>query len=100
MEFGSAPVLIRSTNIPGKIKVVARPLFEGAHAPAAAEIEIESVAPVTRMNYLEEEDDYYPRTSSQDREGVRQQMSEEQIKKALDEVEQQQTDFGEKHQKK
>lgn len=100
VEFGSAPVLIRSTNIPGKIKVVARPLFEGAHAPAAAEIEIESVAPVTRMNYLEEEDDYYPRTSSQDREGVRQQMSEEQIKKALDEVEQQQTDFGEKHQKK
>lgn len=100
VEFGSAPVLIRSTKTPGKIKVVARPLFEGAHAPAAAEIEIESVAPVTRMNYLEEEDDYYPRTSSQDREGVRPRMSDEQIKKALDEVEQQQTDFGEKHQKK
>lgn len=100
VEFGSAPVLIRSTKTPGKIKVVARPLFEGAHAPAAAEIEIESVAPVTRMNYLEEEDDYYPRTSSQDREGVRPRLSDEQIKKALDEVEQQQTDFGEKHQKK
>src|SRR5690606_20816966 len=58
VEFGSAPVLIRSTKTPGKITVKARVLFEGAHAPTPAEIEIESVAPVREMNYLEEDDDY------------------------------------------
>ena len=37
VEFGSAPVLIRSTRKAGKIKVKARVLFEGTQAPTAAE---------------------------------------------------------------
>ena len=43
MEFGSAPVLIRSTRKAGKIKVKARVQYEGTHAPTPAEIEFESV---------------------------------------------------------
>ena len=101
VEFGSAPVLIRSTKTPGKITVKARVLFEGAHAPTPAEIEIESVAPVREMNYLEEDDDYSGGPGFFDvKRPVEEPMSEEQIRKALDEVERQQTDFGEKHQKK
>ncbi len=40
VEFGSAPVLIRSTRKPGKIKVKAHVQFEGTNAPVATEIEI------------------------------------------------------------
>lgn len=50
VEFGSAPVLIRSTRKAGKIKVKARVLFEGTQAPTAAELEFESVA--CRISFL------------------------------------------------
>ncbi len=101
VEFGSAPVLIRSTKTPGKITVKARALFEGIHAPALAEIVLESVAPMRAMNYLEEDEVYFDGTrqpGSDQR--VQERVNEEQVRRALDEVERQQTDFGEKHQKK
>ena len=97
VEFGSAPVLIRSTKTPGKIKVTARIMFEGTHAPSPAEIEIESVVSTFELSYMEEGES----SGSTNRriDGVTtQQMSEEEIKRALDEVERQQTDFGVKHQ--
>lgn len=37
VEFGSAPLLIRSTRKAGKIKVKAHVQFEGTQAPTAAE---------------------------------------------------------------
>ncbi len=43
VEWGSAPVLIRSTKQAGKIKVKAEVQFPGTHAPAPVELEIESV---------------------------------------------------------
>lgn len=43
VEFGSAPLLIRSTRKAGKIKVKAHVQFEGTQAPTAAEMEFESV---------------------------------------------------------
>ena len=45
VEFGSAPLLVRSTTTPGKIKVHARILHEGTHAPTPASLEFETVAP-------------------------------------------------------
>ena len=44
VEWGSAPVLIRSTKQAGKIKVKAEVQYPGVHAPTPAELEIESVA--------------------------------------------------------
>lgn len=44
VQWGTAPILIQSTNKSGKIKVKARVLFEGKHTPEEAEIEFESVA--------------------------------------------------------
>lgn len=43
IEFGSAPLLVRSTRKAGKIKVKAHVQFEGTQAPTAAELEFESV---------------------------------------------------------
>ncbi len=42
VEWGSAPVLIRSTHTAGKIRIIARPTFEGIHAPTADTLVIES----------------------------------------------------------
>ena len=44
VEWGSAPVLIRSTRQAGKIKIKAEVQYPGVHAPTPAELEIESVA--------------------------------------------------------
>ena len=43
VEWGSAPVLIRSTRQAGKIKIRAEVQYPGVHAPTPAELEIESV---------------------------------------------------------
>ncbi|MDE6694119.1 MAG: glycoside hydrolase family 2, partial [Muribaculaceae bacterium] len=43
VEWGSAPVLIRSTRTPGQIKIKARVEHPGTHAPSPAELVIESV---------------------------------------------------------
>jgi len=93
VEFGSAPVLIRSTLNPGKIKVHARVLFEGEHVPTPAVIEFESVAPKHRLIYSEKpqvnQNSIYSGT-------YKRQMSEDEKRKTLNEVELQQTEFGEK----
>ena len=52
VEWGSAPVLIRSTKQAGKIKVKAEVQFPGVHAPAPAELEIESVPYDLPMCYI------------------------------------------------
>ena len=82
VEFGSAPVLIRSTRKAGKIKVKARVLFEGTQAPTAAEREIASAAVRTRLQ--------------KDTTDKKIQLTEEERQKVLDEVERQQTEFGTK----
>ena len=94
VEFGSAPVLIRSTLNPGKIKVHARVLFEGEHAPTPAEIEFESVAPKHQLVY-QEKPQVNQATTYQS--SYQRQMSEAERQKTLNEVELQQTEFGEKN---
>lgn len=97
VEFGSAPVLIRSTRQAGKIKVKAHVLFEGAQAPTATEIEFESVPAELPFCYEVEEGTEgvinTHRTAS-DTESSKVKLTEEERRKLLDEVERQQTEFG------
>jgi len=93
VEWGSAPVLIRSTHKAGKIKVTARPLFEGEFAPAAGSIEFESIPDPLPACYIEEHVAKKKVYSQQENEN-KPQMSEEEKQKTLKEVENQQTDFG------
>ena len=94
VEFGSAPVLIRSTKTPGKIKVKVRMLYEGAHSATSAEIEFESISSAHTFVYLEEEGGKNLKSSQIRTNKSGQPLTDEEIKKALDEVEKQQTDFG------
>ena len=98
VEFGSAPVLIRSTRKAGKIKVKARVQFEGTQAPMAAELEFESVPAEFPFCYEEREiASAAVRTRLQkDTTDKKIQLTEEERQKVLDEVERQQTEFGTK----
>ena len=101
VEFGSAPVLIRSTRKAGKIKVKARVQFEGTQAPTATEIELESVPAELPFCYEEQTYEIQRTTPStlnanpakEPSEG-KVQLTEEERQRVLDEVERQQTEFG------
>ena len=101
VEFGSAPVLVRSTRKPGKIKVKARVQFEGTNAPVSAEVELESVPSKLPFCYTEEETDFQSagaRTAGSpvgtERMAGKVVLTEEERQKVLMEVERQQTEFG------
>ena len=92
VEWGSAPLLVRSTTRAGKIKVTARVLHEGTHAPTPAEIEFESTASPLPMCYTEQ-----AAPSRKSASGARQnasQLSEEEKRSLLEEVDRQQQEFG------
>jgi beta-galactosidase len=95
VEWGTAPVLIRSTKKAGKIKVKAEVQFLGTHAPTPAELEIESVPYELPMCYSPNETcatSKTSNTSSTSTTGTT--LSEEEKAKMLKEVEAQQADFG------
>ena len=96
VEFGSAPVLIRSTRKAGKIKVTARVQFEGIMAPTPAEIEFESVPETIPFCY---DAKYAQRSASvsgdkTDASGKDKTISDEEKNKILKEVDEQQKEFG------
>ena len=99
VEFGSAPVLIRSTRKAGKIKVKARVQYEGTHAPTPAEIEFESVPSLLPACFTEQtrQTDAASTAKGQSASSENKILSEEEKQKLLIEVERQQTEFGEKH---
>lgn len=99
VEFGSAPVLIRSTMRPGKIRVKARVQYEGTHAPSPAEIELESVPASLPFCYLEQQQQSFKAELPASTTGGHTVLQEEEKQRLLQEVERQQTDFGEKHKK-
>ncbi|KAA3941814.1 glycoside hydrolase family 2, partial [Bacteroides ovatus] len=101
VEFGSAPVLIRSTRKAGKIKVKARVQFEGTQAPTATEIELESVPAEFPFCYEEQTYEIQRTTPStlnvnpgKEASEGKVQLTEEERQRVLDEVERQQTEFG------
>ena len=69
-------------------------LYEGAHSATPAEIEFESISSAHTFVYLEEEGGKNLKSSQTQTNKSGQPLTDEEIKKALDEVEKQQTDFG------
>lgn len=92
VEWGSAPVLIRSTKKAGKIKVKARVQFEGTHAPTPAEIEFESVPAKLPFCYIDE--NRPAQVISVSKKATSTQFSEDEKRKLLEEVDKQQQEFG------
>ncbi len=92
VEWGSAPVLIRSTKNAGKIKVKARVQFEGTHAPTPAEIEFESVPAKIPFCYQDENRAAEAVSASKKASGI--QLTEDEKRKLLEEVDKQQQEFG------
>ncbi len=92
VEWGSAPVLIRSTKQAGKIKVTARVEFEGTHAPTPAEIEFASVPAELPFCYADEKSDGPASVAKGKSAG--EQLSDEEKRKLLEEVDKQQQEFG------
>lgn len=94
VEFGSAPILVRSTRKPGKIKIKAHVQFEGTQAPTAAELEFESIPSTLPFCYLEQQRKAGIKAENSTSNRIR--LSETEKQKVLIEVERQQTEFGEK----
>ena len=95
MEWGSAPVLIRSTQQAGKIKVKAEVQFPGTHAPTPAELEIESVPYDLPMCYTEAHGAHKSYETHKSHEAhAAPSLSDAEKARLLQEVEAQQADFG------
>jgi len=94
VEWGSAPVLIRSTRQAGKIKIKAEVQFPGTHAPTPAELEIESVAYDMPMCFTETHKAHEPHKPHEANKPHTPTLSESEKAKMLQEVEAQQADFG------
>ena len=92
VEWGSAPVLIRSTRKPGMIKVHAEVQFPGTHAPTPADIEFESIPASIEQLFIPQQKKTVSAVTRQ--QGSQQDFTEEEKSKMLQEVEQQQADFG------
>jgi len=104
VEWGSAPVLVRSTKQAGKIKIKAEVQFPGTHAPTPAELEIESIPCDMPMCYQPSAISHQPSAISHQPSVLSPQpsalsphsstLSESEKAKMLQEVEAQQADFG------
>ena len=93
VEFGTAPVLVRSTSKAGTIRIKAHVQFEGTHAPTPAEIEFESVDPEFPSCYIEQR--MVPKSNVNPVNNTRKTvLTEEEKRHLLMEVEKQQTEFG------
>lgn len=94
VEWGSAPVLIRTTRNPGKIKITARVEAPGTHAPTPAELVIESVPATIPALYTDVRTaGTTVKTGRADSKNVPA-LSEDEKRKILEEVDLQQQEFG------
>jgi beta-galactosidase len=93
VEWGSAPILVRSTRQAGKIKIKAEVQFPGTHAPTPAELEMESIPYNLPMCYNVSETAVRRHPSSIIHQSSST-LSDEEKAKLLQEVEAQQADFG------
>ena len=104
LRWGTAPVLVKTTNTPGEITVKASLRMKGSQRPVSGEITFNSVAPKKEMIYNPEELAAYKlnRNSTVEQSNKSQAELEAQVEKLqqelntikLKEVEQQQEDFG------
>ena len=94
VEWGTAPVLIRSTHQAGPIRIIARSTFEGIHAPAADTLTIQSIPYEGRMCYQVSSDGVTKSANIQTPSSATPALSEPERRKMLEEVERQQEEFG------
>nr|MBP7473403.1 glycoside hydrolase family 2 [Prevotella sp.] len=95
VEWGSAPILVRSTMKAGKIKVHAEVQFPGVHAPEAADIVFESAPYKGNFCFLpQERKTVKVRKDTEENVSKAKPLSEEEKQKMLQEVINQQADFG------
>ena len=99
VEWGSAPVLVRSTQRAGTIRIIARALFEGVHAPQADTLVIESIpytayplCHASNANATSPSDAL--RNVRREAKTPKATLTDEERRRMLNEVEQQQQDFG------
>ena len=95
VEWGSAPILLRSTRKAGKIHIRAEVQFPGTHAPTPAELDIESVpyeGSYCYINQLDKNNSENSNSIVEKHNGIV--LSAKEKEKMLKEVEQQQADFG------
>lgn len=95
VEWGSAPILLRSTRKAGKIHIRAEVQFPGTHAPTPAELDIESVPYEGSFCFIKQFDKNNSEISNnvvEKHNGIV--LSAKEKEKMLKEVEQQQADFG------
>lgn len=93
VEWGSAPILVQSTETAGKITITASSKYPGIYAPKADTLVIESrptSLPVCALERATFD------TSKDKTQGFQQQkpMSDDEIRRTLEEVNRQQADFG------
>ncbi|MBR6263299.1 MAG: glycoside hydrolase family 2 [Prevotella sp.] len=99
VEWGSAPILVRSTHSAGDIRIIARATFEGTYAPSADTLVIHSVPYEGTTCYTEtSSNSQTAKTAVESTKDTNSygsgMMSEEERRKNLEEVEKQQQDFG------
>ena len=94
VEWGSAPVLIRSTRTPGQIKISARVENPGTHAPTPAELVIESVPATIPSLYSDERNVGAAAKAVRADKSGSSTLTEEEKRKILEEVDLQQQEFG------
>jgi len=93
VEWGSAPVLIKSTNTAGKITITARSNYGGTYAPAADTLTIESVPAAIPSCYTDKPTALRTVVISRTKNNSAQ-MTDEERRRVLEEVNRQQADFG------
>lgn len=93
VEWGSAPVLIRSTRKAGKIKITARVEAQGTHAPTPAELVIESFPTSIPALYLDERQTG-ANVGIRRSDNAGSKLSDEDKRRILEEVDVQQQEFG------
>ena len=93
VEWGSAPILVRSTRKAGKIRIKAEVEHPGTHAPTAAEIEFESIPASIPFCYSDEANAVQV-VKQGEATGQATQLSEEEKRRLLEEVDRQQQEFG------
>ncbi|MBM6991694.1 MAG: glycoside hydrolase family 2 [Prevotella sp.] len=95
VEWGSAPILVRSTRQAGPIHIHAEVQFPGTNAPTPADIDLTSVPYEGQFCLIQQQAPQRGVKQKDTPAGIRNiELTEEQKQKMLREVEQQQADFG------
>ena len=94
VEWGSAPVLVQSTNTPGSITITAQSAYPGTYAPEADTLTIESEPYTMPVCYTDTPVYGVSPQRATDVAAPSSEMSGEERQRMLDEVERQQQDFG------